>query len=343
MCDLNKSNNFEFKILMPVYNVKDYICFSIESVMKQTFQKFELIIVDDGSTDGSGELCDRYSEKEERIVVIHKENGGLLSARQAGLKAALSRTADLDNTYIMYLDSDDWYMPNTLETVVEEINHSDCDCLIYGYQIVKDGDIIYKSCDETITEVYTDKRTAYRKLLFDSSYNALWRKVVRSKVYRLLDYSQYYHISMGEDLIQSLEIMRGAKTFLFISNKLYGYRVNGNSITHTLSPMKYDFDCTVMRMVMKFISEEKCLNENDLTDYYKHCLKEVYSDIVKITRSGFNISDKVNFIDRIMSSEFYTTYLKQFEKENIFSTKGKIVWSLIRKGYYRQAVWLLGK
>lgn len=343
MYDLNKSNNINFKILMPVYNVEPYIVASIESVTKQTFHQFELIIVDDGSTDGSARLCNLYAEKDERIVVIHKENGGQLSARQEGLKRALSRTGDLEHTYIMYLDSDDWYMDDALDTVADGIRRSDCDCLIYGYHTVCNGRTIYESPDEPAEGVNSDKKTVYRKLLFDSSYNALWRKAVRASVYQALDYSPYYRISMGEDLIQSLEIMRGANTFLFISDKLYGYRVNNNSITHTFNLKKYDFDHTVEKMVIEFMEEEACINDEDLSTYCKQCLKAVYSDIVKICRSNCSTSEKVDFIDKVMTSDFYISFLKQWEEENGFSVKRKIIWNMIRKGRYKQAVWLLEK
>ena len=88
-------------VIIPVYNIESYIEECIESVLAQTWQDYELILVDDGSTDGSGTILDRYGERDKRITVIHKENGGLSSARNAGLDAAIGK-------YIYFLDGDDW-------------------------------------------------------------------------------------------------------------------------------------------------------------------------------------------------------------------------------------------
>ena len=89
-----------FSVIVPVYKVKDYLANCIESVLKQTFSDFELILVDDGSPDTCPEICDSYKEKDERIKVIHKPNGGLASARRAGIKLA-------EGEYVFNLDSDD--------------------------------------------------------------------------------------------------------------------------------------------------------------------------------------------------------------------------------------------
>ena len=100
----------EISIIVPVYNVEDKICRCLDSVIAQTFLNYELILVDDGSPDKSGEICDSYAEKHKRIKVIHKQNGGLSDARNAGLKIA-------NGNYIMFLDSDDYITPDCLSTL----------------------------------------------------------------------------------------------------------------------------------------------------------------------------------------------------------------------------------
>ena len=96
-----------FSIIVPVYNIKDYIERCIHSVLNQTYANFELILVDDGASDGSEILCDCYAQKHANIKVIHKTNAGLSSARNAGLKIA-------SGNYIIYLDGDDFWIENTL-------------------------------------------------------------------------------------------------------------------------------------------------------------------------------------------------------------------------------------
>ncbi len=95
-----------FSIVVPVYKVEGYIEKCIKSIQVQTFEDYELILIDDGSTDGSGKICDDYASKDGRISVIHKENGGVVSARNAGLSVAKGK-------YILFVDADDWIAENT--------------------------------------------------------------------------------------------------------------------------------------------------------------------------------------------------------------------------------------
>ena len=96
-----------FSVIVPIYNVEKYLAECIDSVLAQTFTDFELILVDDGSPDSCGKICDEYAAKDSRITVIHKENGGLVSARKAGIKTAAGE-------YVVNLDSDDKITPEML-------------------------------------------------------------------------------------------------------------------------------------------------------------------------------------------------------------------------------------
>ena len=110
-------------VIIPVYNVEQYVEKSIQSVLNQSMKDIEIILVNDGSTDKSGEICDRYGQKEERIIVIHKENGGLSSARNVGVKAA-------SGDYIGFIDSDDYIESVMYETLYQMAERMECqeDC-----------------------------------------------------------------------------------------------------------------------------------------------------------------------------------------------------------------------
>ena len=103
-----------FSVIVPIYNIEKYIRRCIDSVLLQSFADFELILVDDGSPDMCGAICDEYAKKDERIKVIHKENGGLVTARQAGIKVA-------GGDYIFHLDGDDAILPDALESAYKII------------------------------------------------------------------------------------------------------------------------------------------------------------------------------------------------------------------------------
>ena len=118
-------------VIVPIYKVEKYLHRCIDSVLAQTFTDFELILVDDGSPDNCGKICDEYAEKDNRIHVIHKENGGLSDARNAGIDWAF---ANSDSEWITFIDSDDWIHPKYLETLYNAVKETGCEISICGYE-----------------------------------------------------------------------------------------------------------------------------------------------------------------------------------------------------------------
>ena len=114
-------------VIMPVYNAKEYVADAVKSVLNQTFKDFELILVDDGATDGSSQICDKYAETDDRITVIHKENGGICSARNAGMECAKGK-------YLAFCDHDDIYLENYLETAVKAADDSNSKLVKFTYR-----------------------------------------------------------------------------------------------------------------------------------------------------------------------------------------------------------------
>ena len=117
-------------IIVPVYNVEPYIETCIQSLIRQTMGNIEVILVDDGSTDRSGELCDQYAEADERIRVIHKQNGGLSSARNAGISAAKGE-------YLLFVDSDDYVSASLVEKTVSCAEQNQADVVVFDYQEIE--------------------------------------------------------------------------------------------------------------------------------------------------------------------------------------------------------------
>ena len=136
-------------IILPVYNVQDYLNASIQSVLDQTYTSFELIIVNDGSTDSSLEICKCYAQEDCRIKLVDKENGGLSSARNAGLDVA-------KGDYIYFFDSDDYIDTNTIQIMVQEKEKLQVGCLVAGHINVKEDGIVYNERKKT-TRIYSGK------------------------------------------------------------------------------------------------------------------------------------------------------------------------------------------
>ena len=119
--------NEQISVIIPVYNVEKYLSDCVESVLRQTYTDLEIILVDDGSKDASGRICDDYAKQDLRVRVIHKQNGGLSSARNAGIESA-------NGQYLYFLDSDDWIAENAIELLYEAIKNTQSDLALCNMQ-----------------------------------------------------------------------------------------------------------------------------------------------------------------------------------------------------------------
>lgn len=293
-----------FSVLVPVYNVEKYVAECIESVLHQSFTSFELILVDDGSTDNSGIICEEYAAQDNRIKVYHKSNSGLIHTRRYAIERA---TGD----YYVFLDSDDMLKDNALEVINEHISKYNSDCVIYGYEKVQDGKIISATHD-TWEICLTDKREIYKIVLFSTEMNSLCRKAVKATVFQDVQYDMYYHIQMSEDLLQSLEIYKNSKSIAFTNEKIYLYRVNSNSITQNHKAKKIDY--TVRKKVLEFIEEENAFSEEYKKKYRDFCIKTVSNQLIQICKYHDRAS-----IKEILKLIRYDDYFQLFLKKGITS------------------------
>lgn len=169
----------EVSVIIPVFNTKQYLFRSIGSVLNQSFTDFELILVDDGSTDGSGDICDTYAGKDDRIRVFHKENGGVSSARNLGLTHA-------NGEWVYFVDSDDEVLPDGLRTLVENISN-DIDIVMGGFvEVDEDGKSL--TVPEKIEKTLSKKQSIISLYMGYGSYfpycGYLWMRLLRRKVIR---------------------------------------------------------------------------------------------------------------------------------------------------------------
>lgn len=218
-----------FSVLIPVFNVEKYLESCLESVLRQTFSDYEIILVDDGSQDSSGQICDDYAVRYPDIIrVQHKKNQGLVSARRAGLRLAAGQ-------YICFLDSDDCWIDSTLSRLHEIIETTNTDVVLFRWSRIDESG---KELNETVPPLFSqsgpiDKKTVFERMLSSSRINSLCLKCCKSALFDVdTDYSHYYSIRNGEDLIQSLPVLYEANTFYYLDEPLYQYRVNTASITH---------------------------------------------------------------------------------------------------------------
>lgn len=303
----NNDSNIKFSICIPVYNVEKYLYECIQSVLEQTYSNFEIILVNDGSTDMSGNICDDFAFRDDRVHVYHKPNEGLLLTRRYSLKVA---TGD----FIVFLDSDDSLDKNALQTFERYIVLYKPDCVVYGIKREKnDGSTIITTEDELI---YLENRDSiYEKVLMNSAYNSLCRKVIKREllINDLHDYNMFKRLNLGEDKLQSLEVYRTAKGILFITESFYNYRLNENSITKQISIDDYKDLFKVKLETVIFIDAQKDVLDGDwLKKYHVYCVNQFINDIINICNIKTNDFEKISMLEYLYNDMFYEKYLQNY-------------------------------
>ena len=218
-------------VIVPVYNTEPYLCCCIDSVLNQGFKEFELILIDDGSTDSSGAICDDYAVRDKRVRVIHQESVGQGRARNVGMAQAIGK-------YIIFLDSDDYWMPSTLKTLYSEAERNETQVLLFGAECFFDGIKPKKhyNADKYSLRVQNGvvkTGTESLKISLDHNeyYSEPWNK------FYLLDYLRSYGLLFDEGIIHedarfSFLVLLYAERVECIGDRLYRYRIRpGSTIT----------------------------------------------------------------------------------------------------------------
>ncbi|XCP84210.1 glycosyltransferase family 2 protein [Roseburia hominis] len=231
------SNDIKVSIIMPVYKVEEYVGKAIESIQAQTLKEWEFLIVDDGTPDKSGEICDSYAEHDERIKVIHKENGGAPSARNLAIEMAKGE-------YMYFLDSDDWAEPTMLEDMYLLAKRDNAQLVVAGFYI----DTYYNK-DEYLTDVYAVedavypnkeafRRNAYK--LFDK--NLLytpWNKLYESRY--ILENNLRFPTTFWDDFPFNVSIVKHVERVTVTSKQYYHFlRARTESETAAYRPGMYE-------------------------------------------------------------------------------------------------------
>lgn len=227
--------NVRFSVLIPVYNVELYLRECLDSVINQTFKNFEVILINDGSTDSSLGICEEYRDKDARIKLIDKQNEGLLITRRKGISLACGQ-------YCIFLDSDDYLDTRTLELLDYQILKGNFDMIIFNLILFNNETKVKKNREvpfikNEIFRTKKEKKQLYETLLYTDSLNNLVSKCIDTKVLKSdkTDYFTNYYNSYGEDIIQTMDPVDKCKNILFLNENLYYYRQSDASMTKNIS------------------------------------------------------------------------------------------------------------
>lgn len=221
----NEELNNLISIIVPVYKVEDYLEKCIESILNQTYKNIEIILVDDGSPDRCGKICDDYAIKDNRIKVIHKKNGGLSEARNYGINIA-------SGEYILFIDSDDYIDKNMCEILIKEAKKNDSDIVICNYYNVKENDYFINKMSITNNKILLTN-LEMMKIFFLKGYSEtiiVWNKLYKKKLFYTNENIRFPVGKLHEDIFTIYKLYYIANKIVVVNKPLYYYVQRKESI-----------------------------------------------------------------------------------------------------------------
>lgn len=299
-------------IIIPVYNAGKYINRCIKSIVNQSYQELEIIVVNDGSTDNSFSICETLAMQDNRIKVISQENGGVSKARNTGLSFAKGE-------YVMFLDSDDYMLPDMCKTMLDVLHSKQADCVICGIQ-EPEGALW---CPQRNIDYSTlaDFKRDFVYQLNTELLSPCWNKIFKRQLITNLFNED---ISFGEDLIFDLEYLNNCSRLAFITTPLVYHekQVAGSLVTKTGLQRLMDIE-NVHKVIMQFAGEENISQDlhkkyiRDLTVYARFLFldkRNTFSDKKKILRNWIQVTYlnhmSVANIKTCLSNKFLLFFLK---------------------------------
>ncbi len=273
-----------FSIIVPIYNKEDYLVHCIDSVLEQDFDNFELILVDDGSEDGSLKICTDYAQKDSRIKVVHKENGGLVSARKAGAKKACGE-------YVLNLDSDDYFCEHALSSLKKIIDDKKYDIIAFNFLRITDSGVGSKGSFAIPSGYYNGEslKSIYKNLLYDSNsvfftYGLgpnLCTKAIKREIYVKWQNNTIDSITMGEDLSVSMPCLLDAESMYVMGDELYMYRIHSTSMTATFRENEFENLAVLVSYLDKVTNDLGVDISNQISAYIVFRLHEILIGLVR--------------------------------------------------------------
>lgn len=284
-------------IIIPLYNASSYLHHSLDTLLSQSFQDIEIILVDDGSTDESPAICDEYARKDGRIKVFHEAHSGVAHSRQIGLEEA-------QGDFILYVDADDVVETDMITDMYQKAINEDADMVICDYrELTHDGELYRKQEPSILTGV-----VVLNEILCGKLYGALWNKMMRREWLMKTKASFPQELTMREDLIFLSQCLPYAQKIAYIAKAYYGYeRRNTSALTSNYlneSPSYYNQESLWVSLILK----NKSLSNSIRLQLERYYFKLSYITLLK------GLFDKQLWNERFKSQENLLDYGSGFRK-----------------------------
>jgi glycosyltransferase involved in cell wall biosynthesis len=332
-------------VIVPVYKAEDYLEQCVDSLVSQTYQDIEIILVDDGSPDRCGEYCDGYAKKYPIVRVIHQENQGISAARNAGM-------AQAHGEWLMFVDDDDWVEVNMIEAMLGKAKGQNCDICVFGYIMHKSE--TYEVKDFCELDGYTLKQEE-KAVLYCNTFDtmgvgnrksAAWCGAPWAKLYRrcfLADNNIAFNsrVMRAEDFLFNLYAIQNASKVMFFFFAYYHFRFNPYSYSLSLSSeIKNEFDFFLSEV--KIFADKYYQNEGAtiINVYVLHSLMVIIRHLYRKDPSNISILQETREIRKLLRQEPYNKAVQNV-KTRYLKRKGRIKVWLFRAGLVLPYVFLV--
>lgn len=292
----------KISIILPVYNSQNTVAKTIDSVIRQNYDNYELIIINDGSTDNSESICIEYATKYKEINYIKIENNGVSNARNLGMDSATGN-------YIMFIDSDDEYYENTLETIYKYIEQEN-DLIVFGYNRIHVHKNKTKEMDTNITYLKNgkEKNIFIEKMQREYLFNQIWNKVYKAKILKDNNIKFDTKIASGEDYRFNLQYIDCINNAIYISKILYNYYSTDTGLSLKTGPEKL------------YVKLENLKQQKLLYNKYGYDIKYIDNNYIYTCFSGLTAMVEKQSIRR--KREYIKKYIQNQEiREELINIK----------------------
>lgn len=310
-------------VIVPVFNVEMYLSKCITSILDQTYKNIEVILVNDGSTDDSGSICDQYAKKDNRIKVIHKKNNGVSHARNIGIDKS-------NGKWITFVDSDDWIEDNYLEMLLKEAKSQDVDIVLCGHNKVWENNIekINQMAD---SRIYNSREYLIKTLNPQTGFGFCHMKLIKRECINEIRFNE--NLVVCEDALFNMQISKNIEKAYFCSDRLYNYRNNSNSVVK-----KYDENYENKYLKAIKIIKQHLINdfgENEiLQNYYNFVAFHLMLVVVNYCYHPKNKThNKRKLLKEVCNNKEFKEGIKKSNYENLSLTRKITLFTIKHKLY----------
>lgn len=310
-------------IIVPVYNSQDYIKKCLNSIINQSYDNIEIIIVDDGSNDKSLEIIKELALKDKRIIVLNQKNSGVSSARNKGMEIAKGQ-------WISFVDSDDWIEKDYCQVMLDCANKYNADYVCCGYKRVYNNHIELINSDGKILE-YKNSKYLLKLLNVQNCYGFCHMKLINKKIIKDIKFNE--NIKVGEDALFNVELCNNCSKMIVVNKPLYNYYFNSTSVVR-----KYDENYVTkylnsMILMSEYIDNMYSLDKSVLQNLYNYVAYHVLLIAVNYCYHPLN-KNKKKSLRNVCNNELFKKSIKNSNYDNMSITRKITLFTIKHKLYF---------